>query len=435
MNSGRTAAAISAGLLLVSLLALQQTSGTALAQNQNQVVGIFSQVQDRGDDQSSDPRKLLPHVELLALDPLTTCQQKGFFSSGCPRHEWTAGYTLESETAKLEKDMSVAWNYYDARTYWRIQTDLNQPVSWLVNCGAGFTFDPIYGAWDGNFLATVPNNGFCDGLNISLPLSLPFICGWGDGTLFTDWNRATNSVIENQKHALTTYLPQYSQDVLKSMAIHTPSGVFWNAPEIPGGGMYVQPVTRLTPNFQQYFELAKQAQNIDPRGGMYVMQKYPPNLIPRAFSQAVLRWLPQDGMSLVPDYLPQVEELKYDLATREDILGQPLQWSYFKFPGISDNGPAPSGVTATGLVNEYAAVGQSSFMGVYSQVDAEISPRQPIMWRSCFDLGSWTFVPFPTTLPQMGLPLLTNVASRFHSKWMSIPEGGEIPGVVGLPRY
>ena len=343
-------------------------------------------------------------------------------------HEWNIKMLPETQGFKVEEGLSKLWNEYDARIYWRIQTDING-LSSLVNCTIGLTnFDFTLGAWDSNFFATMPANLFCDGLGLQFPSYIEGICGLGDGTLWTDWERIGRNYANAIAHGLTNYYPDYWKRALALVGTNIPTALNWGFPGIatPGHptGVTIQPVFG-PPQPQMYLELAQRAQQQDLRGAAYIMQRYPLNVLPREALVQVLRWLPGDQIDPTRPGLEKLEDLKRGLTTREGIFDRTLQWASFRFFG---GGPQPQGLTGASTPIEEAGVGHQVFFNVISRFATEVSPRVPMLWRSCFDLSSGLSIPFPLPLPPV-----VHAIPRVETMWTSVPEGRSIPGVQGKP--
>ena len=183
----------------------------------------------------------------------------------------------ESVAEKVERGLSEAWNRFDARMFWRIQTEINGIGAYLTNCGLGvLNLDLLLGVWDKNLLSNMPASDFCDDLNPEWFLYIPTFCSLMD--VFTFWDRVTQAYARAYTHALVRYYPEYWADVLKVIATNIPLALWWDGvyPVLPGqtSGLVLQPIINL-PNPQQYLNLALEAQKQDLRGFAYVLARYP----------------------------------------------------------------------------------------------------------------------------------------------------------------
>jgi hypothetical protein len=343
-------------------------------------------------------------------------------------HEWRVLMLPEQQAFAVEEGLSKLWNQYDARIFWRINTEINS-LGYIPNCLIGITnFDALLGAWDGNFLATLPSDLFCDGLGLQFPTYIIGLCGLGDGTLWTDWSRIQSNFANAVAHGLTNYYPDYIKKALGIIGKNMPTALNWGFPGIavPGQptGVALQPIFG-PPQPEMYLKLAQRAQNVDLRGAAYIMQNYPLNVLPRDMLKQVLRWLPGDKIDKSMPGLEDVEALKRELTKRSGIFDQPLQWANFALIG---SGPKPTGETGASTPYEMAGVGHQVFFNVQTRFVFEVSPRIPLLWRACFDVWSGATIPFPTPLPPV-----VHAIPRLETFWNSVPEGRAIPEVKGVP--
>jgi hypothetical protein len=410
------------------LVALILLASSAVAQS----VGRLSYIEPDARPEivtRGDPRRLpTGFVEVLHDARLEQCKRQNY--ERCQPYEWSIPFMPQTVAEKLERALSEAWNRYDARVYWRIQTELGGQAAKLLNCTIGQTnFDLYLGVWDNQLLTNIASSEFCDNLEPDLTLYIPTFCSLMDS--FTFWDRVSSAYQRAYTHALTVYYPDYWKDVLEAIAKNIPLALWWDGvyPVLPGNssGLVLQPIIGV-PNPQQYVNLALEAQRKDLRGFAYILVRYPflnllgGNVISK-LEQAV-RTLPSESNKDGQPGLPQLEELKRGLSKREGIFSRPLQWADVF------NGPQPQGSSGAATSYEYAGVGQTTFLGLQSSFFADISPRVPTFWRVCFT-ESFPTVPVPIPVP---MPLL-HANSRVNTAWFSVPEGYGIPGVKGVPRF
>jgi hypothetical protein len=409
-------------------------------------------------------------VEITQIERLRAfqaCQKAGKTDCNTDkyRHEWSVPFITVENANKLEKALSLAWNRFDARVTWRLNTAINNfgvvpfphrdylipTLSFSANCISPTNTltnqDKFLGAWDNSVLSPMKASDFCDGLTLDKAVSLasthlpyPVPCGLGGGTVY--WNEVARRYAEAMKHALTKYYPDYWIDVAKAFAMYMPQALDWGgfgptSSLVPGteGGSLIAPVYASIPNPVQYVNLATKAAALDPLVGYsYIMQKYPYMLNP--IGNAVLQ---NKGVLSLANItgetttgIAQLEQLKYNLSTREDIFKRPYQWSL-------TGAAKPTGNTGVGTLREVEAIGYAPFLRVYSKVDKEISPRPVMLMVSC---GQLVFTPFPNLVeriypvPVSPAPLpVAYIVPRVHTEWMSVPEGYEIPKVKGVPSF
>lgn len=409
-------------------------------------------------------------VEITQVERLRAfqaCQKAGKTDCNTDkyRHEWSVPFITVENANKLEKALSLAWNRFDARVNWRLNTVINNfgvlpfphrdyllpTFSFSGNCllggMTGFNIDTKLGAWDGSVLASMKASDFCDDLTLDKAVSLasthlpyPAPCGLGGGTVY--WNEVARRYAEAMKHALTKYYPDYWIDVAKAFAMYMPQALDWGgfgptSSLVPGteGGSLIAPVYASIPNPVQYVNLATKAAALDPLVGYsYIMQKYPYMLNP--IGNAVLQNKGVLSLANITNEtttgIAQLEQLKYKLSTREDIFNRTYQWSL-------TGAAKPTGNTGAGTLREVEAIGYAPFLRVYSKVDKEISPRPVMLMVSC---GQLVFTPFPNLVeriypvPVSPAPLpVAYIVPRVHTEWMSVPEGYEIPKVKGVPSF
>ena len=111
-----------------------------------QTVGRLSYIEpDARPEISSqgDPRRLpTGFVELLHDAKLEQCKLQNY--ERCQPYEWSVPFMPQSVAEKLEQALSEAWNRYDARVYWRVQTELGGQAAKLINCTLGLTNFDLY---------------------------------------------------------------------------------------------------------------------------------------------------------------------------------------------------------------------------------------------------------------------------------------------------
>jgi hypothetical protein len=376
-----------------------------------------------------DPRRLpTGFVEVLHDARLEQCKRQNY--QRCQPYEWSIPFMPQEVAGKLERALSEAWNRYDARVYWRIQTELGGQAAKLLNCTIGQTnFDLYRGVWDKQLLTNMPSSEFCDDLEPDLTLYIPTFCSLIDS--FTFWDRVSSAYQRAYTHALSVYYPDYWKDVLKAIAKNIPLALWWDGvyQVLPGNssGLVLQPIINV-PNPQQYVNLALEAQQKDLRGFAYILARYPflnllgGNVISRL--EEAVRKLPSESIKDGQPGLPHLEELKRGLSKREGIFSRPLQWADIL------NGPQPQSSSGAATAYEYAGVGQATFLGLQSSFFTEVSPRVPTFWRVCFT-ESFPTVPVSVPVP---MPVL-HANSRVNTAWLSVPEGYLILGLKGVPSF
>jgi hypothetical protein len=183
------------------------------------------------------------------------------------RYEWWLPFSTTEATRDVARDMRRAWQRFEERYWWRVQTALNQPGFPLMFCTAGLSLGPLNPPrpaiaieanpehFPANFplplpgtlpasagmhrldtywpLPQVPTADFCDGLQVELlPIMvIPPFCvrervtgfqwctpGFPDQPLWFNEQRAADNVRNAIQHGMQVYFPQYQADVLQALA-------------------------------------------------------------------------------------------------------------------------------------------------------------------------------------------------------------------------
>jgi hypothetical protein len=416
-------------VFLVSSLALLLSNVTA---QRNSSVGRVSYIEPDAKLEimtKGDARRLpTGFVEVIHDARLEACKRRNY--QRCLPYEWSLPFAPQDMALKLERALSEAWNRYDARMYWRINTEINGAASQWVHCTMGwFNNDAGLGAWDRDWWRTIAAKEFCDGMNAEAVLYYAAPCSAIDAATY--WDRLANAYQRAYQHALRHYYVDYWNDALTAIAKYAPLALWWDGvyPIAPGGssGLILQPIMD-KPNPQQYIDLAITASRTDARGFAYMLARYPfLNLLGGDVVARVrdgVRRLPLETMRDGEPGLVRLEMLKTKLSKREGIFSRSGQYLDLW------NGPEPRGSSGAATTYEQAGVGHAVFIASQSKFITEVSPRVPIFWRVCV---SETIPPLPVPIPTP-MPIV-HVNSRVETMWISVPEGYEIPEVKGLPPF
>jgi hypothetical protein len=419
------------GVLMVlacSSLALLISNGAA--QNQALSVGRVSYIEPDaklGILRQGDARRLpTGFVEVIHDARLEACKRRNY--QRCQPYEWSVPFAPQEQALKLERALSEAWNRYDARMYWRINTEINGAAAQYMNCTlAWFNTDSGLGAWDRDWWRQMPPKEFCDGMNADAVLYWAAPCSAINAATY--WDRVGNAYQRAYQHALRYYYVDYWNDVLTAIAKYTPLALWWDGvyPVLPGGssGLVLQAIMD-RPNPEQYVQLALEASQTDPRGFAYMLARYPflnllgGNVVAR-LREGVRRW-PLEASQYGEPGLAKLEGMKTKLAKREGIFSRSGQYLDVW------NGPQPRDSSGATTPYEQAGVGHAVFIAAQSKFITEVSPRVPIFWRVCV---SETIPPLPMPIPTP-MPMV-HANSRVETKWLSVPEGYRIPELKGFP--
>ncbi|WP_102127593.1 hypothetical protein [Deinococcus planocerae] len=424
----------------------------------------------------------LPLVELIHVQNLLACRAQRRASGGpapCPRYEWSVPFIPEPSALKLEEALSRAWNEFDARSTWYMNSLLNttpdpgdlgvvsrvvprpvrgaargllgrllpstQGYSARGNCGpdeAG-RVDEYLDAWNANPARAIDARLFCDALAKAQASARPSYkpgakCAVIDTPAVTDWAEVNRRWKAAYTQAVEVYYPEYWQQVYAAVRRYMPGSLAWDGlyplggPVGTVGGAQLQPVFAPGRRTAQYQALARRAQAQDPNGARYILGHYP-------YPGVVGAWGPRVPRPATPPLgrawpgISKLEVLKYGLAGREDIFARPGQW----WSMSKTRGAAPTGPTGAGDLRETEGVGAVSFLHLYPRIDTLTTPRAAEYHRWCF--LSYT-PPVPVlvrrTLPSVaqGINATLGGLTRVHVRWETAPEGYPLHGVRGQPN-
>jgi hypothetical protein len=419
------------GLIVILFVLLALLSSGLAQQSPSQPLGRVSYIEPDAKPeilfQGSPYRLPSGFIEVVHDRNLARCKARDF--TRCSKFEWSVPFTLESEARNVERALSEAWNRFDARMYWRVNTAINGGVAHWSNCTLQWwLYDGLLKVWDRNAWGWMDAKDFCDDLRPEWDLFVATSCSSLDA--FTRWDKLAEVYAREVAHAYLYYYPQYWGDVLKAMAKHMPLALWWDGPyPVPPGsssGLVFQPVVG-PPNPQQYVELAQKAQQKDLRGAAYMLARYPfLDLLANSVTSQIVTRLPTEGEKDGFAGLEWLEPLKTTLTTRETIFSRANQWASWGWFGLP--GPEPQGSSGAATPYEYAGVGAVPIFGVQSQFAFEFSPRVPIFWRVCF---TETFPPIPVPVP-LPMPMLM-ATTRINTHWQTVPEGYPIKEIKGFP--
>ena len=380
------------------------------------------------------------------------CTKAGKANCNTPalRHEWSVPFIPDQNSDRLEEALSKAWNRFDARTIWRLNSIINSgpedyglaQYSYNVNClvpnGASpLRIDPILGAWDKSLTTSLDRDEFCDALTPQLvPTHVPGLqCALyneNSPPAIIFWPEVKRRYDAALKHSDTTYyLERYWDSVNDALDRFMPWSLNWDGVYNLGdvaagtmGGSVIQPVYANRPQPDQYANLAKAALSKDPRGYTYILQRYP--YAGFSVNKNLLKPAPGEKLGAVPPAIPALEELKRTLPKRRDIFASQWQWA-------SPTTARPTGTKGLGDLREYEGVGQATFVRAFAQQDQEYSPRAVRLIVQCMDGPFSRLKPVTISSGTKGRYPVKFLKTRAHTGWMSVPEGYEIYHVRGIP--
>ncbi len=413
-------------------------------------------------------------VEVLQVPRLRAYQScrasKGADCNTNPKyaHEWSVPYINEQNSEKLEEGLSRAWNRFDARTLWRMNSLINSNpdpgrarYSYSGNCSGSKHTDPFIDAWNDDTSGEIATDDFCD--NLQPDGAEAYTCKDNGKIKDIRWGVVQARFDKVMKYSTEVYYPympasnpaDYWSEVYATMDLWMPGALDWDGVYdidrygagggvIPqggysvgsAGGSTISPVYSILPNTPMYVSLAGKAQAIDPRGYDYILRQYKG----QGANRKNLKALPGDSYS-TDGYpgLPKIEALKYNLSDpNRDIFyaSPPMKWSV--------GGQArPTGAKGLGSMVEQQNVGHATFLRVWARKDREYSPREVHFIVKCkketkdylISKGDrqGTNIVGDTNLKPGCCSPVTFDKTRAHTDWKSIPEGYQIPNVVGIP--
>jgi hypothetical protein len=439
----------------------------AIAANQP-IIGVLSFVEigaREGAKNEGTGREVLPNgvnnrtadehafVEVLYVphwnDYLACKKSKGTDCDTNPKyaHEWSVPYITEQNSEKLEGALSRAWNRFDARTLWRMNAYINSnpdprdgDYSYANDCGSSEVQDDFIDAWDSSTSGRVKNKEFCDDLRSDN--SKAYDCKINGRIKWINWNVVQKRYDDVLKHSSETYYDiDYWKDVNAAIDAYMPGALDWDGvkdvsgPVGTAGGSTFSPVFSAQPNTAQYVKLANDAQKDDSRGYNYILQQYKG----QGANRSNLKRASGDPTSPEPPGLPAIEQLKYYLASPDrDIFHDPpaRKWA-------SNTEARPTGSKGLGSLEEQQNVGHATFLRVWARKDREYSPREVHFVVKCRtqtedyvisrkDQQGTNTTGSSNRKPNCCGPV-TFEKTRAHTDWKSIPEGYQIPDVVGIP--
>ncbi len=395
-------------------------------------------------------------------------------ASTCPQYEWSLPFALEGDSQQSARELRAAWQRFEDRYYWRTMTELNNPAYYLAFCavdwGGGVNPDAPEvkvhvpnGVLEKSLRGKVPtsdrdqgfslddyiplpkvhNQDFCDDLSLQiLPLMyIPGFCvdlfgtrlfcsddiglkgdatslGPGPSPIWWNTDEATNRVTDAIKRAHTTYLTEYQADAMKALLPgKTHPSLFvmpWRS-NLPGDGVMLAPVMNLNPDFTPVIDLANTARN--------------------ALGSSSL-----EGLNALPYYLQSAlrsPSLDLELVGGNAVVGTPPGvWQLEEFKRLLP-------VTNLAYMERFGYV---PFYEAWNQLDATILPEgtaakalRPILYFAVgidlnIDLSGITATPMLSPIPVAPF-LLPFVGPRLYADWVSVPDGYQIPRVVGEPHF
>lgn len=319
------------------------------------------------------------------------------------------------DAQSIERAVSEAWNYYDARIYWRMMASLYGKD---VYCNDDQE-DSYLKSWEGKGVEPrsipekVRKEDFCDGDIPTNPVPwAPGICP----NFYLDRGELTRRYAKVMTHAAQVYHPKYLDAVGAALNRYAPKGVSWPSYRTPGGAFLTPVKNDQAPNWEA---LVQKALGVLREGRLYVRQAEP-GQSPAERSQTLGKTLNPQG-TFDPPGVAAVERLKPTVVTRSGVHDQPNYWAG------QNGGPLPKGESFTGPPEDYEVYGMGSALYALPQMIGETSIRTPTYTVGCILPTPPFFLRIPISVP------IIHATIRVNTAWRGLVEGYPVPLVSGAP--
>lgn len=409
----------------------------------------------------------IPHARFLNVDAFQKfkqCQARGKESSGCGTYEFTAPYSLDSETVRVGQALRTAWQRLEDRYYWRALVRLNNPLMNLTHCALdwssgnhkaqapaivlntdnGMVPTQLAGKIPSQqpddrlkmdryrLLPTVPNSDYCGKLDPDPSLMyLPGTCVWiGSSKLFCiegdkpslnplapaplgfRFDLADARIQKATGEAQTEYTADYLRDVVQALA---PNGKFLPLPWSGLNDAIVAPVMKLQPDLAFLQSKAQEAGQA--LGGVFRATAYAYYLQGLGGPSAALR--------------------VHTLPINKDVLGIPNPPGVWKLEEFKRRFPLNNPAM-------YERFGYTTLFEAWNEVRPHLLPEEasakPLRQMIYLAVGNNVFLPSPFPVPTPAPMLIPNYSAglpyagpQTRFAWVSVAEGYEVPRVKGQP--
>ncbi len=451
---------VSVALLGLGFAHAQVAGGYAPEVESDGVLSLIEDLPEPGNDEGL--YRKTPFAEVIHKEGLETCQGAGFDQDACPTFEWSLPFLPSSQATDAEIAIAEAWFRLETRAYFRTLLEIGAAHPALA-CTLG-GLDIFWLVYTGEIF--FPADEFCDGKGFQILANCFWACDFN--LLETQCPEAKpgcedcvrEGVETAWEHIQSAYYADYQQDVAEQVVapLTAAGGLLWSEDPLLSDGALVAPIADITntPNVLRDVAgtLIPEGVKLDPRAATYFTQTAAPppegDLGCRrallAGSKFGLIRLPGQTLDPLAPGLPRLEDLKRTLADRESAgetykrtLMMLLKWNkeelypkYTKGEGFLGNvfsgEDARFGTADPGL---YACLGYTTFFEVYQKlIDPVVSLTRPITRPSV----CWIeFIPGLTLVPLVP-ELMIWANPRWHTEWVAVPEGFDIPNVKGNPQ-
>jgi hypothetical protein len=406
-------------------------------------VGITSYIEDfpePGNDEGI--YRQTPFVEMIHKELLEQCKDENFDQDTCPTFEWSVPF-IPAELAMQKEDIIAGeWFRLETRTYWRAMLETGG-VHPLLACTLG-GLDLLWFMYSGELF--FPASEFCDDFTPGLLPNCAFSCDLPP--LTCPKARPDCAVCFEEgfaramEHAMTVYYPEYQVAVEAQNLVLTGLGALWWGDPTLLNGSLIAPVT--DPLSQRLWlediaiTLIQPGLDIDPRAATYFTQTAVTNQTCQtnlvAGSTLGLIKLPDEQLGSEAPGLSELEELKRNMSDRESA-GDTWQRTMLLFTNRDALSPqyakgfvfgGENSKMGTSTPTGHACLGQTSFLQVFQQEEVVQSVGRLVQRPTACIVGV-------TLVPTLPAPI-TFTVPRWHTDWVSVPEGYDIPRVEGEPE-
>ena len=416
--------------------------------------GVLAFIEDSFNTEADEGLyRATPFVEVVHEGLQQDCIDQNF--EDCEPFEWSLPFIPEEGATNAEKVIADEWFMLELRTKHRIGLEIGSGLP-LIECLIG-AIDIFWLVFEGNIF--FPSDQFCDGKGVQLLPACFFACDIPLSACPTPNARCPGCIDQGfrraMEHAMSTYYPQYIANVYAEavLPIAALGGLTWSSTPLITDGALIAPVASVenVPDLMKDVAdmLIADGLEIDPRAAEYYTQTAAMDNYCRAallvgrFQE--LYYLPTESFDSTLPGIPALELHKRVLSDRESAgstwrrtFAMLAQWDdealhpkYSRGENFVSNifGGEPSRL-GSATPTHHACLGQVPFFEIYQEpVEVVVPAHLPVFRRaSCWNgvIPGLTVAP---TVPR----LMVFTGPRWHTDWVSVPEGYHIPRTKGEP--
>ena len=440
--------------LLVSVCLLVSAS----AQTEDDVTtdGVLSFIEDSAAlDGAEGIYRATPFVEVIYEPGFEECVKVGFDQDECPEFEWSLPFIPATTATDAEKVLADEWFRFELRAKHRIGLEIGAGVP-LLSCLVG-AIDIYWLIFKGDIF--FPTDEFCDDKplqiipNCLLECDVPLaFCPQANPACPVCIERGFATGME---HAMSAYYPEYLEAVYTKAVVPIAAlgGLTWSSTPLVTDGALLAPVQSVenVPDLLQDVanRLIKGGVQDDPRAATYYTQTAAMDVACRAAllvgTRTGLLRLPTESFDPLQPGLLKLELRKRLLSDRESagstwkrtltlLTGWDAEALHPKYTRSSSWAAnfffgEPSHLGA-GTPTQAACLGQVAFFELYQKpADLVVATYHPITRRALCWVGPF----IGATLAPVPPKIMIFAGPRWHSDWVSVPEGYHIPRTEGEP--